>query len=253
MSGLKFKYGSHVHPAGEVYPQIIEARPVFSDRGIRWATDYRMSVAGSFCADPGEPLDAAGVDEKIAELDSAYLEDYKDFGFLFPDDSPTEHYLATNATNNLSGNRVISRSWDHRSPAEFANTRSFSITLGARLLESYSSILYFHETVSQRGTGGPRWTYRERWSGTPIREDITEKTPVELIQRGIVVGTTSSIAPPGPWWPDDELQEFRLIVRESPRIHGHLSFSRATHYVTRYTYRFLRATTPNQAPNVWWS
>jgi hypothetical protein len=35
MSGLIFKYGDYVHPAGEVYPQAIEIRPVLSERGIK--------------------------------------------------------------------------------------------------------------------------------------------------------------------------------------------------------------------------
>lgn len=254
MSGLVFKYGSYSHPAGEVYPQIIELRPVVNDRGVRWAIDYRMQVAGSFCADPATPLTPSDINTRIAAMRAAYGWDYQDFGFYFPGTpaTPTDHVLETNHTANLSGNKVISTSWDHQTPAEFANTRSFTISLGARLLSSVSSVMYFREVVSQRGTGGPRWTFRERWQGIPIREDISENTPVYLTQRGVVVGTSSSIAPPPPWWPTDELEEFREVERVSPRHHGHPGFDRPTHYVVQYAYYFARATSPNQNPNVWY-
>jgi hypothetical protein len=250
--GLVFEYGSYRHEQGEVYPRAIEIIAQESDRGYRWAFDYRMEIAGNFCQAPDNPLTPATIDAKILALTAAYGDDYQNFGFLFGDLTRTSHYLETDDARNLSGNKVLSRSWDYQSPAEFANTRSYAIRLGARVKSSYSSILYFQETVSQRGTGGPRWTYRERWQGDPIREDITEQTSVELVQSGIIVGLDSFLEPPEPWWPDDEQEEFRYIQRISPRLHGHPSFSRVTHHTVRYAYRFLRAASPNQSPNIWY-
>lgn len=250
--GLIFEYGTYRHERGEVYPQMIEIVSVDSDRGYRWAFDYRVQVAGNFCAAPDNPLTPATIDTKIAALQTAYASDYQNFGFLFGDLTRTSHYLETDDPDNLTGNKVLSRSWDYQSPAEFANTRSYSIRLGARIFSSYSSILYFQETVSQRGTGGPRWTYRERFQGVPIRENITQRTAVELVQSGVVVGANSFVQPPDPWWPADEQQEFRYIQRISPKLHGHPSFTRATHHTVRYAYRFLRAVSPNQSPNTWY-
>jgi len=250
--GLIFEYGSYRHERGEVYPQMIEIMSVDSDRGYRWAFDYRMQIAGNFCQAPDNPLTPATIDAKILALTNAYGDDYRDFGFLFGDLTRTSHYMETDHVDNLSGNKVLSRSWDYQSPAEFANTRSFQIRLGAKVFSSYSSILYFQETVSQRGTGGPRWNYQERWQGEPIREDITEKTAVEIYQRGIVVGANSFVQPPPPWWPDDEQQEFRYIERVSPRLHGHPSFAKATHHTVRYSYKFMMAVSPNQNPNIWY-
>jgi hypothetical protein len=250
--GLIFEYGSYQHERGEVYPQMIEIMSVDSDRGYRWAFDYRMQIAGNFCQAPDNPLTPATIDAKILALTNAYANDYQDFGFLFGDLSRTSHYMETDHVDNLSGNKVLSRSWDYQSPAEFANTRSFQIRLGAKIFSSYSSILYFQETVSQRGTGGPRWNYQERWQGIPIREDITQRTAVEIYQRGIVVGANSFVQPPPPWWPDDEQQEFRYIERVSPRLHGHPSFAKATHHTVRYSYKFMMAVSPNQNPNIWY-
>jgi hypothetical protein len=250
--GLIFEYGSYRHERGEVYPQMIEIMSVDSDRGYRWAFDYRMQVAGNFCQAPDDPLTPATIDTKIAALQTAYASDYQDFGFLFGDLTRTNHYLETDDPDNLTGNKVLSRSWDYQSPAEFANTRSYSIRLGAKIFSSYSSVLYFAESVTQHGTGGPGWTYRERFQGVPIKEFIQERTPVRLVQSGVIVGANSFVQPPDPWWPDDEMQWLRYVERVSPRLHGHPSFDRATHHTVKYAYTFMRATSPSQNPNVWY-
>lgn len=252
MSGIYFQYGDYIHPAGEVYPQLIEARAVDSDRGYRWALDYRFQIGGNFCRDPNTPLTPELISTRIAELEAAYSDDYKDFGFKFANGTNTSHWVESDNTFNLTGNRVLARSWRYDSQAELANTRSFSITLGCRILANFSSVLYFQETVSQVGTGGPRWTFRERFQGIPIRKDITERTPVLLTQRGIIIGATASISPPQPWWPSDEQEDQRIIERVSPRLHGHPSFGKFTHYGVKYAYQFARAESPNQSPNTWW-
>lgn len=253
MSGLIFQYGGYRHQAGEAYPQMIEIRPVYSQRGIRWASDIRFQIGGSFCRDPSNPLDPADTGTLIEQMDNAYLHDYSDFGFLYADGTTkTPHYLYNDAPFNLSGNKVLGRSWTYQTPAEFANTRSYSISLGARVLESYSQILYFKETIRLVGNGGAKWDYRTRWQGAPIRENISQQTPVHVIQRGTVITTTGIITAPAPWWPDDEVGEDRVIERIGPDQHGHLSFSRATHYGLEYSYHFRMATSPAQQPSIWY-
>ena len=161
------------------------------------------------------------------------------------------HFIENDDQFNISGTKVLSRSWRYQSPAEFANTRSFTISLVARFVDSYSSVLYFSERLSIRGNGGPRWEYNERWLGTPVREEISERTPVEIIQRGIVIGTIGLVAAPPPWFPDDEHGPDRFVERISPTLHGHDSFDRPTHYGVTYSYRFFMPTVPDTRPNFW--
>jgi hypothetical protein len=249
--GLVFKYGGYSHPPGEVYPQAIEVRPVVSERGIRWATDVRYQIAGSFCQTLSNPLTPALVNSRIGGLINAYTHDYQDFGFYLPDGSETMHMIRNDDEFNISGNKVLSRSWLYQTPTEFANTRSFSISLGARYLESYSSILFFSERIGLRGTGGPSWQYKTRWTGPPIREQVTERTPVIITQTGVVVGTTGVVQAPAPWWPADEMQEHRYIERVSPRLHGHPDFNKRTHFELRYSYLFQMASVPGTQPRFW--
>lgn len=252
MSGIYFEYGSYKHPVGEVYPKMIEMRPIVSERGYRWAYDYRMQIGGNFCGRP--QLTPGGVDSRILALEAAYNDDYKNFGFRFSaDDSKTAHYIETNDTFNLSGNKVIQANWDYSGPSELANTRSFAITLGAKIASSYSNIIDFFETVSEEGTGGPDWTYRTRATGIPLRQDIHQNTPVVVTQQGRITGLISHPAPPPPWWPSDEYEPGRVVTRTTPRLHGHPSFAKATHYTTLYRYVFLRPVATNLTPGVWYT
>lgn len=254
MSQIYFEYGSYKHDAGEVYPSRIELIPDRSDQGYRWASRYRMQIAGSFCDDIGTPLTPTTVNQKIIALEAAYAQDYQDFGFRFVGTNvKTPHYIETNAAGNLSGNRVVSASWDYQTPAEYANTRTFQIELEAIILQSYSNILTFKETVSEFGTGGPDWTYQARWQGYPVREEISQYTPVHLVQRGFVVGLTSHPQPPLPYWPDDEHRPSRVITRMSPIVLGHPSNARAVQYPVSYEYHFRRATATNPTPGIWYA
>ena len=254
MSQIYFEYGSYKHPAGEVYPKRIELIPQVSEQGFRWASKYRMQIGGNFCDDVGTPLTPALVNTKISQLEAAYVNDYQDFGFRFVGtDVKTPHYVNTNDVNNLSGNKIVSASWDYESPAEYANTRTFTIELEAIIKQSYSNILAFHETVSEHGDGGADWTFRTRWQGLPIREEISQYTPVELVQEGMVVGLSSHPMPPAPWWPADMYGPGKIVRRKTPMILGHPSAARAVYYATYYRYVFFRATATNPTPGIWYT
>lgn len=239
MTGLKAFYGSFSHDAGEAYPKLIEAVPVLSDRGRRWATDYRITIEGQFCNDPRTPLTPALIDAKIDALDAAYINDYRDFGFLYWNDSawvPTQHYMRNDSDYNLSGNKVLRRSWVHRDPTEFANTRTYNVTVGARYRESYSTIVDFKESFQFRGNGGADWILRGKWQGEARRDDLTELTPVHIIQSGYKVTLDPFPSANPPWFPDNMRGPHQTIYRFSPTSHGSNLPNRNTHYGVRWTY-----------------
>lgn len=237
--GLRFFYGGYTHPAGEVYPRRIEVRPVKSQRGVRWASEYRIEIGGDFVRGDGVAggLTRDEVKARVDLLNQTYKYDYRDCGFILPDDSKVQQLL-TDDIDNLSGNQVIFRSWDNVLPTEWANTRSFTVVISALFRESYSNILYFSETLTQHGTGGPRWVKRNLWSENPQREVVAAKTKIHIVQSGVIQGTSGYIALPSPWWPDDEQTWRRTIATTGPRYHGHPSFDRGTHYTKSYQYHF---------------
>lgn len=253
MGGLAAFYGSYQFPAGEAYPKLIEAVPVLSDRGIRWATDYRMTIEGSFCADPSTPLTPALIDTKISQLDAAFQQDYKDFGFLRSSGEewvPTSHYMRNDSDFNLSGNKVLRRGWLYQTPTEFANTRTYNVTVGARYRESYSSIVSMRETVAFYGTGGPDWVYRETWQTAPQRDDLNQHTVVHVVQTGTKITLDPFPLPNPPMFPDEERQKMRVVQRISPNNHGS-NLGRFTHFGVSWTYHMYLALVPQRYPSVY--
>lgn len=237
--GMIFYYGSYKHPKGEVYPASLEVRPRFTSDGVRWASDLRMQVKGSFVNQNPE-LDAAGVNDRIEALEQVYRFDYRDAGFLFSDETPTQHFILTDDGHNLSGNRVLHRSWDNVAKTEFANTRSFSVVIGALVLDTYSDIIYFKESTTRIGDGGPSWKLYNNWQGDPIKEFVSAQTKVYHVQEGVIDGLFTWPTAPAPYWPNEELTWRRVIRQTSPRLHGHPSNNKPTHYRTEYRYEFER-------------
>lgn len=237
--GMQFYYGAYIHEKGEVYPEAIEIIPRYSSEGKRWAADYIWRLRGNFFQDPSQSseLSTAQVSTKIEELRTAYNRDYQSCGFLLDDGTASKHVLLNNTSTNLSGNRVSRRSWDNLSECEYANTRSFSMTIQALIGMSDSNLLSFNEGVSKTGTGGPTWKVRSNWRGDPYKYYLTSKSKVVHIQQGEIVSLGGWFSPPTPYWANEEMQEHRVITQHAPRYHGR---NIGTHYRMTYKYVFER-------------
>lgn len=251
-NGLKFFYGNYEHLTGEVYPAKIEVIPKFSPDGVRWATQYTFRLAGNF-VDVEPELDASGVNTKIGTILNAYKDDYKDCGFKLADGSLTNHYMKSNDQYNLSGNRIVYRSWDHSLPTEFANTRSFSVGITSLWRNSYDNILSWNESTEKTGTGGPIREVRTTWNGTPYMYTIANQSKVTHVQQGEIISLDDWATPPAPYWPNEELVHLRVIQQNSPKFWGDPSYTKPTHFVLRYKYIFQRIGPSPLKPNLWYN
>ena len=237
--GLVFYYGAYQHLPGEVYPAKIEMIPQFSPDGVRWGRQYTWRLKGSF-VNVSPELSASEVSGRMAAMRDAYKEDYQDCGFLLPDGSLSSHYMKSNDQFNLSGNRVVYRSWDQELPTELANTRSFSIGISSLWRDSYDNIISWTESTEKTGTGGPIERIRTTWNGTPYKYRVANRSKVVHVQQGEVVSFDDWVTPPEPYWPEEELQHLRVIQQSSPKHHGFPGYSKPTHFVLRYKYIFER-------------
>lgn len=250
-NGLKFFYGDYEHLVGEVYPAKIEVIPRFTPEGLRWASQWTYRLKGNF-VDVNPELSPTGVNTKIGQIYDAYKDNYKDCGFRLPDGSLTKHYMKSNDQYNLSGNRLVYRSWDHQTPTEFANTRSFSIGISSLWRDSIDPIISWTESTERTGTGGPIREVRTTWNGTPYMYTIAKQSKVTHIQQGEVVSLDDWARAPLPYWPDEELVHLRVIQRSSPKYHGDPNFSKPTHFVLRYKYIFQRIGPDPVRPRLWY-
>lgn len=247
-----FVYGSFVHPSCECYPKRLLFNALHSDRGVRWGANLRLEVGGDLVSSTATALTPATLQTRIAALDAAYTNDYQDAGFKL-DNVWTPHSMLNSDDDNLSGNRILYRSWDNVLPTEMANTRSFSVAIEAIYRQSYSEVLHFSETTSKIGTGGPMWRLYPTWTGVPVKEEITDQTPVIHRTSGKIVALSGFLSPPAPYWPDEEQQWRRTITYHSPTMHGDPSKD-LTHYVTTYSYSFLRlGPDPMTSFNTWYT
>jgi len=247
--GMQFYYGSYTHEKGEVYPEAIEIIPRYGPEGVRWAADYVWRLRGNFLQDPAQSaeLSPSQISTKIDELRLAYNKNYQNAGFLLDDGSPSVHVLNSNDANNLSGNRVLRRSWDNLTEGEYANTRSFSMTIGALYSAADSQVISFNEGISKTGSGGPTWKVRSTWNGTPYKYYLTKKSKVVHIQQGEIVSLGTWFGAPPPYWPNEEMEEHRVITMHTPKFHGN---NKPTHYRMTYKYVFERlGPDPNFRPN----
>ena len=253
-NGLIWAYGPYKHQPGEVYPASIEARPrLMKDSNIRWATDYRFEIKGDFCSANGVELTPAQVTTRIDELETAYFEDYKDCGFYLSDGvTKTAHWMESDDAFNLSGNQVLHRSWEHSGPTEYANTRSFAITVGATWQQNFTHVVYFKEHVTKFGTGGPRKKMYNLFNGTPVFEQISVNSKVIHVQQGTVIGVDYWPIPPDPYWPLEEHVDQREITQSSPEHFGDQDFSKGRLYQVNYTYRFERSGPSPITGNSWY-
>lgn len=247
-SGMEFYYGDYTHTKGEVYPEKIEVIPRYSEDGVRWGSTYTWRIAGNFLGNNPE-LSVSDISTKIEELRTAYNVDYKSCGFRDNDDTLTKHVMDNDDQNNLSGNRVTYRSWDNRGPTEYANTRSFGMTIQSTWFTGASNLISWRESTTRIGNGGPIWGLRETWNGTPYRYTIANQSRVTHIQEGFITTMSGWALPPLPYWPAEEKGEQQMVRQFSPRHHGDPNFSKPTHYVTHYRYVFERLGTTPFNPN----
>lgn len=246
--GMGFFYGNFSHPPGEVFPAKVSEQSLYDSRNRKWATEYRLHVAGDFIGE----LNPGAISAKISAMDSAYREDYLDCGFTVAGGS-TPHRLLNNDNRNLSGNQVVYRSWDHLHPTEYANTRSFSVIVRAIFLAANApAVLEFEERVTKIGDGGPTWELFDTING-PEKVDILPRSKVVHVQRGYVVGTTARLSPPGPLWPAEEKRWMRQITTHSPKFLGNPSNRPAHYFRTDFAYFFERLGPDAIAPRNWYS
>lgn len=232
---MYFQYGNLVHPNAEVNLVKLEVQPVFSPRNDRFASLKKLHCVGEIQLTPAE--DAAARDPnpvtermnrqalfhtKISTFIDAYANNYQDCGLLHDDGTPTRHYFVNGQANNISGNRVLYRSWNRGEGDEYSTVRTFYVVLGALFDESDSQIYAYSEEVEIHGTGATHWEWAESFTGQPQRQDIFGLTRQKILQYGSIVGVSAwalGNVPP-PIYPNWEHGDRRVQKYEMPKWHG---------------------------------
>lgn len=238
MAGVVFYHGAFTHRPCEVYPKLFRIENMRGANGITWAKKYVLEIGGDLVGPDGQELEANEVVERIAILDAAYANEHQNCGFIMQDGTTTTHTLLTNDPLNLTGNRIVYRSWEHLHPGELANTRSFAVRFEAYFRQNSNSVFSYVERTRKIGNGGPEWKLYVAANGTIQKEFIKALTKVVHITSGEVVSGIP-LGPPPPLWPLEEQTWRRVVDVGTPVDHGHPT-PKFTHYKTKWTYHFER-------------
>lgn len=232
---MYIKYGSLIHDDGKVLMVSFVSERILTQRGTTERLRKTATIRGYVTGSTQLELKA-----KIAAIEAGYGENNRDFGLYHDDHTVSAHWMPT--ATSLSGVKVVGGiRWEVETPAaEYATQRTFSVTLTADYLAGDTDqLIFFTESVTIIGTGGPRRIVLEPVAGPPIQQVVSLQTSVRAIQTGAMVGLTAYQVPSNPLWPQYELFDQRQIKNDSPRRDG----TGFVEYPTSWTYVF-HSTTP---------
>ena len=189
-----------------------ELIPNVSRRGKTETVLKRMTIEGHICAQGSTDAERRqNLTERIEGIRDGFDSDYGDLG-LYINGALTPHALLTTHPDNLSGTRVVYRSWPSGAPAEYANRRYYRVTLAALFRPNNADqIIAFRERLLFTGTAGPIFRYGRRlvglWRKWPLYTNSTQR----LLQSGEIWGLEGYPAGvlPGPIIPGEEHEELR--------------------------------------------
>ena len=205
------KWGTYSHAQDEVGIKI-EYRSTFDKHGRRIGEVQEWHILGAVLASSQGALTAA-----LAQLETAYLTDYKDLQLFLNDGAtPTQHKMINSGM--FGGTHVaffgyVEGPW--KMQLEYANRRSFYIVIRGETRVG-SGQYAWKEQVKIKGTGGKKWRYMPSLNAAPHPQDLQQSTPFYYVQQGMAIGRQAHIVPPGPLFANIEHVEQRVIDYETP-------------------------------------
>jgi hypothetical protein len=201
---MYFRYGNYTHQNGEVTISITQEVQRDKD-GNAEKLIKRLIGRGTILGDT-----PAEITTKLIALETAYNLDYQDAVLYLSDGTTSTVHTLINATtlNGVKSSRIRYPNFD---PTQYVNRRDYEFELYAEFVtfdfpSAPNSEFNFQETVTQIGTGGPRYVIREPRNGPPIRQIVSQQTPVVIQQVGSasarIVGSPIYPFPNPPLYPD---------------------------------------------------
>ncbi len=204
--------GNYIHATNEVEISTISKRVVYSRRGFPQYTHVVWGIHGVLHSTDNT---IATLTVQMAVLEASYNgQTFQDVGLFNDNGSATEHGLLGAAS--FGGVRVTGFHWGPSRGAEYTTYRSYSATLEADYPGS-ENLIEWQETVSIRGTGGPRNIWLPCLEGEPQQQMVQVQTTVKATQSGHAVGLFSYPEFNQPYWgPEVEQEENEVQDQGSP-------------------------------------
>ena len=206
---LILKYGSFAHEQNDA-AIAISRRGNYSGRGNLEYVRETWSIRGFLQAASQSALTTA-----INSMKAAYNSNGYDVGLYLDDGTTlTSHYMTSSQAR--GGVRVVALDFPEGEGAEYSTFRSYSITLEADFFNTTDFLLEYNETISFKGTGGPRRVFLETLDGIPQEQIGARFTTYKAMQRGSSIAFGNWPNFPPPIWPAAELLDQREVNIHTP-------------------------------------
>lgn len=233
---------AYSHPEGEVNLIRFDVQNHLSPRGLRFKATHTMHIGGDLLADT-----QAALLTRIGEIIDTYSYDDGDAILYGNDGTATPYAMYTDGGTNLTGVRVIQKSWPKGGREELVTARKFSVTLQTEYEEVDDQLLQFRESLRYIGNCGPRIWPVDLDVGAPVLQIINQQTHQRIIQQGRAIGWAGYPVYPDPIFssPVLEHQDQREVELHGPQFMGKLFRG----YEISWRYIFSAASAQVAAPN----
>jgi hypothetical protein len=203
------KYGAYAHKLAEAAVKISRSS-VNSDQGDYLGYKETWVIEGRLRGSTPSDLTT-----KIQALEAAYAVNGQDL-VLYESDgvTPSAHQMVSDDTT--VGTQVVTIEYPDGANAQYSTFRDYRITMEGEFVTLGSAGgagggYQYSETITYTSTGGPRFVIREQRFGPPIKQFVSEQTPVMAVQSGSTSRSDRYPDPPPPVFPSEEMLEQRRI------------------------------------------
>lgn len=251
---MYLQYRGYLHGFCECGVKIDIGR-IYGVNRVPIALSQRWVITGRLVGDS-----VADMTTKIAALEAAYSVNHGDLYLLNADMSQSAHKIISAQT--LTGTMVESLSYPNENDI-YSTHRNYVIVIttetdaasqaggGGGSPSGPGQIVSFRESISFRGTGGPRVAVREQRRGPPVRQQVSQSTPIYATQRGQSIGLYGYPAASQPMWPQYEQEADRQIDYDEPEVSaGAGSGQQNRQFATRWSYSFIASQRINGKPGM---
>lgn len=206
---LRLQYGGYTHDAGECAVQR-KVQPTFSRSRQIVGFVERWDISGQII-DAGGPTAIA---TKLAAIDAAYAIQGQNLSLI---DSASNVILSLPSSTSISGTHVIKPSLPDGAGAEWASGLKYQLTVEAEYATATAStIIVLQETMAASG-GGPVYAWRRPIGQVPIRQQVSNYSPYQLVQSGYAIARGLFPTAPAPLFPG-ALWQGPQIRRTGPEL-----------------------------------
>lgn len=231
---MYFRLGPLNFPSGEVRLQSLSERSVASRRGVNKIAK-QLTVDIDIIAD-GQ----SAINSRLGTLQSALNSSIATAGFVL--DNGSNSRIMLEAARSINGIQIESFAYTQQDGAEHATHQSCTLTLSAEYpYANAGELVEYREEITVQGNGGPTFAIVPTLEGPPHRYQLTDQSPVVIVQTGSAVALYGYPFVNSPIFPEYEQGTARAIKRGSPEWDGR-SF---TNFPVAWGYTFILGSMPS--------